>query len=122
MDIRYYKTALQHTIQRTGRNDWNILYFYEKQDTDMVKERIELLQEEFNHLTFTPINTEIVDYEQVLLMSLCQHNIIANSSFSWWGAWLNSNPDKKVIAPVNWFGQQANLDTSDLIPGNWIRL
>jgi hypothetical protein len=55
-------------------------------------------------------------------MSLCQNNIIANSSFSWWGAWLNIHPEKKIIAPTNWFGEQANLNTSDMIPSDWIKI
>jgi hypothetical protein len=54
-------------------------------------------------------------------MSLCHHHIIANSSFSWWGAWLNDSEDKVVIAPRQWFNQ-ANLDTRDLIPSSWIQL
>lgn len=62
------------------------------------------------------------DIEDMWLMSLCKHNIIANSSFSWWGAWLNNNPNKKVIAPLNWFGTQANLNTSDIIPEGWIKI
>ena len=54
------------------------------------------------------------------LQSLCTHNIISNSSYSWWGAWLNSNPKKVVIAPDNWFGLQLkNNDTKDLIPEGW---
>ena len=62
------------------------------------------------------------DVEDIWLMSMCKHNIIANSSFSWWAAWLNSNPNKKVIAPSNWFGNQANLNTDDIIPENWIKV
>jgi len=54
-------------------------------------------------------------------MSLCQHNIIANSSFSWWGAWLNANPNKIVIAPKQWFAS-GHHDTKDLIPQAWVRL
>ncbi|MBN1585116.1 alpha-1,2-fucosyltransferase [Candidatus Uhrbacteria bacterium] len=61
------------------------------------------------------------DYEELRLMSYCRHNIIANSSFSWWGAWLNPNPDKIVIAPKRWFSG-ASQDTGDLIPESWIRI
>jgi hypothetical protein len=57
------------------------------------------------------------------LQSLCTHHIISNSSFSWWGAWLNPNPSKIVIVPKNWFGiQMRNYDLSDLIPEEWIKI
>ncbi len=53
-------------------------------------------------------------------MSMCTNNIIANSSFSWWGAWLNQNEDKKVIAPKNWFGPNFHhFKTHDIIPKEW---
>lgn len=60
-------------------------------------------------------------YNDMRLMSLCQHHIIANSSFSWWGAWLAVNPSKIVIAPKQWF-LNAPHDISDLIPDGWIRM
>lgn len=53
-------------------------------------------------------------YTEMCAMSLCDHNIIANSSFSWWGSWLNKNPNKQVIAPSRWFGSQINKDVSDV--------
>jgi hypothetical protein len=56
----------------------------------------------------------------IILMSLCKHNIIANSSFSWWGAWLNQNPEKQVVAPKNWFLHATN-DTRDLLPESWLK-
>jgi hypothetical protein len=63
------------------------------------------------------------DYIDLWLMSLCKNNIIANSSFSWWGAWLNQNPNKKVIAPTKWFGSAvSNHNTQDLIPKTWQKI
>lgn len=61
------------------------------------------------------------DCADLRLMSLCRHHIIANSSFSWWGAWLDANPDKVVIAPRRWF-EADNIDTRDLLPRDWIRV
>ncbi|QPM91631.1 alpha-1,2-fucosyltransferase [Pseudooceanicola algae] len=61
------------------------------------------------------------DFEDLRLMSLCQHNIIANSSFSWWGAWLNANPSKKVMAPAQWFGK-AELSNPDILPPDWYKI
>jgi len=55
-------------------------------------------------------------------MSLCKNNIICNSSFSWWGAWLNKNKNKKVIGPKIWFGSAITHNTSDIIPDDWIKI
>lgn len=72
-------------------------------------------------ITFVDHNNEGAACEDLRLMSLCKHHIIANSSFSWWGAWLSKNPTKTVIAPRRWFNN-AGHDTRDLIPSSWIQL
>ena len=55
------------------------------------------------------------------LMSYCNHNIIANSSFSWWSAWLNKNPEKIIIAPKLWFANKK-IRNEDIVPKSWIRI
>ncbi len=62
------------------------------------------------------------DIESFWLMSMCTHNIIANSSFSWWAAWLNDNDNKTIIAPKNWFGKAMPNKTNDLIPETWLQI
>ena len=62
------------------------------------------------------------DYNELYLMSICNNNIITNSSFSWWGAWLNKNKDKIVIAPKNWFGNGVKYKSDDIIPKKWIKI
>jgi hypothetical protein len=74
-----------------------------------------------NSSTFISQNGSSKDYEDLRLMTSCKHFIIANSSFSWWGAWLSNNPGKIVCAPRKWFNN-AKLDTSDLIPEEWIKI
>ena len=59
------------------------------------------------------------NYEDMYLMSQCKGHILANSSFSWWGAWLNDDPNKEITVPKVWFGPKLSNDTKDLIPSDW---
>jgi hypothetical protein len=59
------------------------------------------------------------EFDDLFLMSRARHNVIANSSFSWWGAWLNRRDKRRVVAPSEWFGQAANIDTGNILPSDW---
>jgi len=125
LNISYYVSAISNIINRTEINNWNILYFYEHEDENVIKANINMLQHRFKQIKFIPIDTEIVDYEQMLIMSLCQHNIIANSSFSWWGAYINTNPDKIICYPdiKHWFGPRLRQnDLDDMFPKEWVQI
>lgn len=71
--------------------------------------------------TYVVANAADRGFRDMQLMSLCRHHVIANSSFSWWGAWLNPSPAKIVVAPAMWFAASTN-DTKDLVPAGWVRL
>ena len=120
MPIEYYIKSLEHIIKKTNKEDWNILYFYEESDDADVKKVIDKLVSTFPNVRFISVDHRLVDYEQMLLMSMCSHNIIANSSFSWWGAYFNTNKEKTVCYPSLWFGRrQGGKNIKDLCPETW---
>ena len=119
--IEYYINAINHIMGLSPPK--NVLYFCEKQNNNTVEKKITILKEKFPQLTFIKASDEKEDWEQILMMSCCEHNIIANSSFSWWGAYFNGNKDKIVYYPSVWFGPKlADKDTSDLCPDSWIMI
>ena len=74
-------------------------------------------------MLFHPINTDIVDYEQLFIMSSIKINIIANSTFSLWAAYLNNNIDKIVYYPSVWFGKNISFkNTTDMFPDEYIKI
>ena len=86
-----------------------------------INNNISILQEKFPEITFTPRPDGLEDWEELLYMSCCNNHIIANSTFSWWGAFFN--PQEKIVCyPSKWFGPGLNHDTKDLFPENWIKI
>lgn len=88
-------------------------YLFFSDDMNWVKEKYNNVSNSY----FVTDYGSFDDYEELMIMSSCKSNIIANSTFSWWGAWLNQNPDKTVIAPKKWFYTQENI-----VPKDWIRV
>jgi len=122
LSIDYYINSLDRLIKDTDKNDWNILYFYEQSDKDMIEKNINILKEKYDKLKFISIDHKLDDWEQMICMSLCKHNIIANSTFSWWGAYLNEN-DNRVYYPDTWFGSaMGNKNLNDLFLDDWEKI
>ncbi len=108
----YYVNAIKHITEVVGESPH---FFIFTDDIIWAKKHLNL-----ENVTFVSGNG-LPDYEELMLMSACKHNIIANSSFSWWGAWLNKNTKKIVIAPKEWFAHRQKNDT-DIVPSSWIRI
>lgn len=121
MEINYYDDAL-HFILSKKTNICNVLYFCEDCDIADVLDMITILKNKHPRVSFERCLPELDDWEQMLIMSLCGDNIIANSSFSWWGAFFNENTNKMVCYPSKWFGSSINHDTSDLFPPEWTKI
>jgi len=124
LPYEYYRNSLRFIINTTKRDDLSVLYFCEKEDNLEVSETINKLQCDFPKIVFSKQSDNVDDWKQMLLMSVCLHNIIANSTFSWWGAYFNSNSDKIVCYPERWFGAalKEKNNTKDLFPENWIKI
>jgi hypothetical protein len=117
----YYRKSLNFIKNKTT-DSYNILYFCEDTDIHDVMITINLLEIEFPHYKFIRGENTLEDWEQMLFMSCCHHNIIANSSFSWWAAYFNFWPDKIICYPSVWFGEIAKNNTKDLCPQEWNRI
>src|SRR5436190_9560810 len=110
-DLEYYRKAIDR--MSTEINDPRFYIFSD--DMKWTKENISSSIHPFAYSA----HNQAAPHEDLRLMYSCKHHIIANSSFSWWGAWLNMNTEKKVIAPRNWF---RTLENRDIIPTGWLTL
>jgi hypothetical protein len=117
----YERSLLYMQISKPNIN-FTVLYFCEDSDIDDALSIINKLTTNYPMYNFKRGLNTLEDWQQMLLMSCCHHNIIANSSFSWWAAYLNSNADKIVCYPSVWFGKVANNDTRDLCPPGWVKV
>ncbi len=109
----YYMEAVKMAAARVDRPH----FFAFSDDPEWVREHFKIS----HPITLIDNNSPDLAHEDLRLMSLCNHHIIANSSFSWWGAWLNPRSDKIVISPARWFNDRS-IEKNDLIPASWLRI
>ncbi|CRL16306.1 alpha-1,2-fucosyltransferase [Phaeobacter italicus] len=113
-DQAYYDAALAKVLD--GLQGDPIVYVF-SDDPQWAKDNLSLPCEK----VVVDFNGPETDFEDMRLMSLCQHNIIGNSSFSWWAAWLNQTPGRRVAGPAKWFGD-PKLSNPDIFPHDWLRI
>lgn len=111
--LEYYRAA----IARIAEQVEHPVFFVFSDDIAWVREHLAIE----HPCVYVGHNSGVESFNDMRLMSMCRHHIIANSSFSWWGAWLAQSPGQIVIAPEPWFNDRS-IDTKDLLPGHWLRL
>lgn len=136
--IKHPKTVSIH-LRNYYKENPNLERVYPTYGKDYVEKAISLFPEDSLFVVFSdqiswckeqlagiPRNIHFIEgekfYHDFYLMSMCKHHIICNSTFSWWAAYLNKNPDKIVVAPQQWFSPEYNHNSSDLIPEGWITI
>jgi hypothetical protein len=133
MSVEYYYRAMCKIIESSSdASAFTFLVFYEPCDKNIVLKHVAALKHRITtdinspaygrDIEFHFVRDTIADWQQMLLMSVCDHNIIANSTFSWWGAYFNTNPQKVVCYPSIWFGPGVSHDTRDLCPESWVKI
>jgi hypothetical protein len=109
----YYKNAIKLIEEKVK----NPVFYIFSDEIEWVKQNFDIKYP----TVYVDFNDALTNFEDIKLMSSCKHNIIANSSFSWWSAWLNENSNKIVIAPKQWF-TDVSRNTKDIIPKSWIKI
>lgn len=128
LNYSYYENALRYLCEKTLYKKRIVLYFCESQDNEVVLEHISNLKHVFSDVEFIKVYDDIPDWEQMIIMSCCNDNIIANSTFSWWGAYMNTAPNKIVCYPAKWFGEKIVTEekhdehVKDLFPPEWVKI
>jgi len=110
----YYEKAVKNLMEECGKD---LVAFVFSDDHSWTRENLRLPIE----MVHVEGNVAEKAYEDMRIMAACRHHVIANSTFSWWGAWLDPREDTKVIAPARWFADQG-MDATDLVPARWNRL
>jgi len=113
LDDSYYISAIETLKKKYG----TIKEFIFSDDVDWVKKNLQFIDNEAIYVSKLGLNSA----QEMILMSKCKNNIIANSSFSWWGAWLNRNKEKTVIAPKSWLRNGDGIHNG-IVPKEWIRM
>ena len=108
--VEYYQRAMKMMESKLN----NVFYIVFSDEPEWVSDNMNFGK----NVYFMANEKKLQDYEELFVMSRCKHNIIANSTFSWWGAWLNTNKDKIVIGPKRWFSN----NNINIMPDDWIRL
>ena len=112
--LDYYAAAVAHILRLEPQAKFYIF----SDDMDWVRANLPIAAP----VEYVDLNGPDQPHEDLRLMTRCRHHIVANSSLSWWGAWLNPRPDKVVIAPRQWFTPESKRDARDIVPPTWIRL
>lgn len=110
--LEYYTDAIKLITSKINQPS----FFIFSDDIDWAKNNLAI-----DFPTTFVSNPNIKDYEELVLMSKCKNNIIANSSFSFWSAWLNQNPNKIVIAPKKWNNKFVK-EYEDMLPTEWLKI
>mgnify|MGYP001419648640 CR=1 FL=1 len=112
--VEYYNNAIEYLKNKLGE----VNYFIFSDDFEWCRSNLKI-----DNAIFVESDEHRIAHEDIYLMSLCDHNIIANSTFSWWGAWLNDNVSQISIAPMEWFkDKKYQKQSQDIVPNGWIKI